>query len=208
MVATKKMKILGIFAHPDDEIIFGWPIFQQKHLDKHLLCITGRQERLECLHKVSSILNFTWSCPQLTDGYLQGLSNLVVEAIQLNIERYNPALVFCHNSEGEYGHPDHKTIFDAVLKSEAANMVISDIIVPVKSSKWSLVTHISNPEYYQNKICTVSKDETKYEEISQVYQKNNFWTWGHYPSPSECNLYAPRHEISIEELKEICIIEA
>ena len=28
------MKVLMVFAHPDDEIIFGWPIFQDPTIEK------------------------------------------------------------------------------------------------------------------------------------------------------------------------------
>ena len=37
----KKMKVLMVFAHPDDEIIFGWPIFQDPTIEKELVMVTS-----------------------------------------------------------------------------------------------------------------------------------------------------------------------
>ena len=33
------MKVLMVFAHPDDEIIFGWPIFQDPTIEKELIMV-------------------------------------------------------------------------------------------------------------------------------------------------------------------------
>ena len=35
------MKVLMVFAHPDDEIIFGWPIFQDSTIEKELIMVTS-----------------------------------------------------------------------------------------------------------------------------------------------------------------------
>ncbi len=35
------MKVLMVFAHPDDEIIFGWPIFQDPTIEKELVMVTS-----------------------------------------------------------------------------------------------------------------------------------------------------------------------
>ena len=35
------MKVLMVFAHPDDEIIFGWPIFQDPTIEKELIMVTS-----------------------------------------------------------------------------------------------------------------------------------------------------------------------
>jgi LmbE family N-acetylglucosaminyl deacetylase len=201
------MKILGIFAHPDDEIIFGWPIFQQKAIHKHLLCMTGIKERLCCLNKISALLDFSWTCPQLTDGNLVNVPNLVSDAIQSAIKEFQPELIFCHNSEGEYGHPDHKTIFNVVRKGVFPNVLISDIIVPVKSSKWELITSITDLSYYQNEVSHIHRNDTLYETSRRIYKDGGYWTWKNYPVPTSSSLYALRNEIPLEKIKE-CIIEA
>ena len=64
-------KILMLFAHPDDEIIFGWPVLQDNTLQKELLICSSdlnnpkRQKyshRKEALFRLAHNLNIKCTC--------------------------------------------------------------------------------------------------------------------------------------------------
>ena len=42
---NQKPKVLGIFCHPDDEILAGWPIFQSNEYEKYLMICCSDKER-------------------------------------------------------------------------------------------------------------------------------------------------------------------
>lgn len=187
------MKILGIFAHPDDEIIFGWPIFQNYGISKHAAYMTGEPSRLLALSRVGEIANFTWECAGFEDFTLSNHPNEVNSYINELIKRTNPDFIYCHNPDGEYGHPDHKAIFLQTLNSEISkNILISNIIVPVNSSKWETLNEISknSAPYYGEIICNVSQQKKVFEDFENVYKQHGCWTWSDkYSLPSDASLY-------------------
>jgi len=79
MLNLDNKKILIIMAHPDDEIIFGWPIFQNKNIDKFYLCCSTDEfnnQRQWCSHRKQSLqkicnINNTklWTIPAPSEFY-------------------------------------------------------------------------------------------------------------------------------------------
>ncbi len=146
------MKVLALFAHPDDEIIFGWPIFQKKQIIKHLICATEDKDRLKALDEVSRAMSFTWETAGLKDMEThKGVSKLN-DCLSLAIEKINPDVVITHNFHGEYGHPDHTCLFKTSFEHPMIeNLLVTDISTSVKSKKYKFP--------HQNRI---TDDEKRY----------------------------------------------
>ncbi len=177
------MRILSILSHPDDEIIFGWPIFQHLHIKKHLICATGSPERLEALDAVSKILNFTWECINIPDGKVSEHSKELSKSIIDTVSKFDPQYTFTHNPHGEYNHPDHIAIFNTVFKmSSIGDLLISDMSISLEGSGFP-DTPLTIPEneriaYYTNCLCSLDRQTYLYDQAKSIYQQHKSWTWG------------------------------
>lgn len=176
------MKVLAILAHPDDEIIFGWPIFQHKHIQKHLICATGNKARLKALDQVSKILNFTWECLGLPDPGVNDHLDRVQESIKKACHTFSPTVIFTHNPHGEYNHPDHLALFSCVFKScDTRNLLVTDMSISLKGSGFPATPlKIKGKElkHYKNALCRQNRDAKLYNKVQKIYQKHKSWVWG------------------------------
>ena len=144
----------GIFAHPDDEIIWGSP----EEYDKIVIVFTGRndvrgfgnQRRAALLeHPLKDKIitldltesNFWRDATrknQFEDNYHE-----LCEWIEDNIKEEDT--ITTHNPNGEYGHLDHKLVHLACMNTAP---------------------------------CMVNgKDTSLYREIRDCYVRNGVWTW-------------------------------
>lgn len=178
------MKILSILAHPDDEIIFGWPIFQNVHIKKHLICVSGDSARLAALQKSSEILNFSWECLNSPDGHVSNHA----QDIQIAVRKYlkdcdKEVAVFTHNPHGEYSHPDHIAVFQAVKEiDEIKLLLISDMSISLNGSGFPetplIVPDNEKNTYYKNALCELVRNKDIYSQIQSIYKSHKSWTWG------------------------------
>ena len=97
--------------------------------------------------------------------------------------------VFTHNPYGEYGHLDHKFLFDLVIKNTKKDVIISDIQIPSNWDKNYNVGGIVKKAYYHTIIkeqCVLNQDLLNF--CKKRYESKNGWTWSRL-TPSSCNLY-------------------
>lgn len=186
------MKTLCIFSHPDDELIFGWPIFQQKQIEKHLLCVTGGEKRLNALSEIAKKLGFTWETLNIEDMQIEKHKEELDKYLTIAVKKFKPDIIFTHNPFGEYNHPDHKAIFETVFNNKLVkNIIITDLVFSIKSSKWEQILSIPNEfiKYYNYCLCRCF-DKKICSELSYIYKENGCWTWKEkYGDANSCKLF-------------------
>jgi len=211
-------KILMVMCHPDDEILFGYPIIQDPTVEKHLLmCSTDAnnpnrawcKNRKFALERICSKLSIDLTCIDLPSSFYrvptrrpQGVPTgepgdgespirRMTKVIEGNIQKLqkNADFIFTHNPYGEYGHLDHKMIFDLVLKNTDKKILITDILMKSNWSDKDTINKTIKNIYYKNiykKSCKL--DENLLQYCRNEYKKENAWTWSRQEQ-KQCNLY-------------------
>lgn len=156
---------LMIVAHPDDELIFGGGELIKHGSEYKVICLTcgyddiRKSEFKEVMENLNIIDYEIWDYPDTlkfgTEWDITQFSNLI------NSKKWEK--IVTHNSIGEYGHPQHKEVFD-IVKS-----ITDDFYVFGKSPK-KLPTDILNTK--QN-LLSLYKSEQPI--ISQLLEKNGDW---------------------------------
>jgi len=195
------VKILNIFAHCDDHIIFGWPVLQNKEYEKSLLVITvpGQTAVLKSCTEMktkylgNTLLNNKFSI-QLKQPLYDAV-NMIRDKIKICINEIKPDYIFTHNPMGEYGHYDHQLLFDIVYNLvESIPVLITNILV--KSQCW--LSKETIPKQYQalyhNKIDTIEPDIDFYKRQADIFKEEKVWTTNQYFNfplyPKETSLYS------------------
>lgn len=195
--------VLIVLAHPDDEIICGWPIFQMSDVKKSILIASSDRfnpERTWCAHRkfvfqdVCKAFTINGFCLDFNSGFYKlphrtgALCDFYSEILR-HIEIFRPFdYVFCHNPLGEYGHHDHKLIFNIVSNYVEEPIIITDIVM---SSDWSPIDSLSQRTlslYYRQMITEVRRSSEVFNSVENMYRRHKVWTWNQQPSDS-CGLF-------------------
>jgi len=205
----KTPKVLGIFCHPDDEILWGWPIFQSDKYEKYLIiCCSdaerNRPNRKKALQEVCKLENINlvscldepndfYALPTRRADYLLTDAIINIErAITTAVEAIKPDLVFTHNPVGEYGHGSHRLLFEIVSQHEHINEVLITDICQKSNHR----SHCTIPKFVLNAYYTqgINKFALKPEffyRCKKVYDQHSAWTWCYEPV-HECALFKVR----------------
>ena len=155
-------KKLMIVAHPDDELIFGGAELIKYGNEYKVVCLTNlnnKKRKVEFI-KVMKELNVNdW---EILD-YPDKLDNSVKFDIKNIINSRKWDKIVTHNPIGEYGHPQHKLIFDHVKN------ITKNFYVFSKSNN-----------KLENKILTKKLDllklyKSEQDIINQIKDKNGDW---------------------------------
>jgi LmbE family N-acetylglucosaminyl deacetylase len=212
-------KVLIVMAHPDDEIIFGWPILQNTSIQKKILICSSDfnnperawcKNRKQALYEIGGFIGseqtvcldynsefyrqptrpITGNQPE-SDGKVAGPWRNMCADFMSHITSMSQDCdaIFTHNPYGEYGHIDHLVLFDLIVKNVDKPILITDIR---QDSNWSHVTNSSkriNEMYYSN---VVEKD-CKLDEILLDFCKLKYEAQNAWtwsdPVIKTCNLY-------------------
>lgn len=196
---NNKCKILSIFAHREDHVVFGWPILQgqDENIKKyHLVCVDEHCETVKNSCLVEGI-NYVGNCG-LKNGFAKPHRNILKnkflpnnydylrDEINAAIIKVKPDVLFTHNPMGEYGHYDHRMVFEVVCNEfNDLPIIITDI-----TAKSSYYKHHRNiPQTFQHlyneKIDTVKPDIQYYERNKQYFEKVDAWTNNENLNPPE-----------------------
>jgi|TARA_R100000455_G_C6237708_1_gene97496 hypothetical protein len=214
---VKEKKVLMVMAHPDDEILFGWPVFfDPKYKKKLLICSSdyNNPERAWCKYRKKSLFKVCYeegvpvecldynssfyrtvtrrpkSVPRSEYGDAQAPFRKMCDTISERIKQLQDSYdyIFTHNPFGEYGHMDHKLLFDIVTETTCKDVLITDINLPSNWAGKKDFTSKKNVLYYRHKVedCRIDKD--KYRNYENIYKNDKVWTWSR-EIPTECSLY-------------------
>lgn len=179
------MKVLGIFAHREDHIVFGWPIMQSNEYDKYLfICTNDAIEEIKESCRIGNIKYVGNAC--MPNGFTmqagrdlplryENTTASICEAIKM----IKPDCLFTHNPMGEYGHYDHKFLFDLVANEfPNINLFITDIIAESSYYYFSKKLPRQYTSLYAKaeRIKQIKPDIDFYKKHAEIYSRNNMWT--------------------------------
>ena len=155
-------KKLMIVAHPDDELIFGGAELIKHGPEYKVICLTNksndtRSKEFEQVMKKLKVCS--WEMFDYEDT-LYPTQQFNLENI-INSRKWEK--VVTHNPIGEYGHPQHKLVFDAVLN-------ITDNFYVFGKSQQKLDQNLLDTK---NNLLTLYPSETSI--INQLLTNNGDW---------------------------------
>jgi len=196
--------ILIIVAHPDDEIIFGWPILQDVSFNKNIkiLCCSSdlnNPERKWCKHRkeiflsICSLLGIEKvKCLDYNSEFYrmetrqESLSRMMSDVLN-HITSMKPFdYIYTHNFWGEYGHLDH-ILINNICTFSGNKLILSDMFCPSNwipyKEKTSLFREIYDDKFIKESVLNIDW----YEKYKAIYNKNQVWTWNQ-PPITKCQL--------------------
>lgn len=190
------MKVLGIFTHPDDEVIFGWPIFQDKLINRHLaICIddykkagTAKSDALKEVCQVEGI-KLDWighsegsyfrmmRVPDVTTP-VHRIQNLIKKILRI-VDFVKPDYVFTHNFWGDNGNSEHRLTSEIVVNFVMGyNILMTDRCD--SNNAWLAYDTIPrmHREFFlpKNVLKNCSLSEEFFLRCKAVYDKYGMWT--------------------------------
>lgn len=204
----RKPKVLGIFCHPDDEIICAWPVMQNKDIERHLVILCSdlhrkgpnRRRALEEVCRQEGIVleycadfdnNFYALPTRRADVTLSSVCSQIDEIISVCIDKLSPDYVMTHNVVGEYGHGSHRLLFELVSQHpSASNVIFTDICTKSNHRSTNEIPRSVIEAHYHTWISLVTGqhlgilhklDMEFYKRTKAVYDKYGAWTWDHPP---------------------------
>ncbi len=203
------MKVLFNIAHADDEILWMYPFFQAENIEKEiLLCSTdfNNPERVWCknrkfvLQEICDQMGVKLTCldypsdfyltpSRRSDILLKDTVDTIAKTLKDIENKFNPDYIFTHNPYGEYGHMDHKLLFNLTVQVCDSPILITDIKI---NSNWPLHQNESKAIkrlYYKNKIGEYKLNMELFEYCKQMYKNAGVWTWSDDNISHTCSLY-------------------
>lgn len=200
-------KVLGIFCHPDDEILAGWPVFQLNAYERYLMICCDdfyrkgpsrrealrrvcKQEGITLIRTLSENNNFYSLPTRRAAGLLTDSINRIIGAMERCIRNIKPDYIITHNPVGEYGHGSHRLLFELVSQNIfAENILITDICEESNHRSHNGIPKFVYDTVYKDKLIGIKHlDSDFYNRCKEVYDKYQAWTWSKEPV-SECGLY-------------------
>lgn len=98
--------------------------------------------------------------------------------------------IFTHNPHGEYGHLDHKLVFNTIFDHVPPDirLLYTDIC---QESNWPsdpVISDLSTMLFYQDKVMDCVADEAALKEAEMAYRAAGCWTWDK-PIVKRCGVY-------------------
>jgi len=205
------MKTLAIYAHPDDEILWGFPQMQYSDVERYLYTISDNHNgydyhAIEALKKVCEVSGIRLvGCLGIANEYyriatrrkactlMQDIVPAMMKGMREAINAVKPDRIITHNPYGEYGHGDHRLIFSLLNIMPEAN----DIEITYTDACQVNKCHLSFPEipqrirqrYFQNKIEDYTLNRDWYNPLEEIYKDYGAWSWTGHEVTEQVGLY-------------------
>lgn len=173
--------ITMLISHPDDEVIFGWPVLQRA---RKIVCCSSDLNNLErqwckdrklALKEVCGMLGIELVCFDYSSEFYK-IDARAGELIRLQ-EAISPLLsdspVFTHNAWGEYGHMDHILVHQ-IARASGRKLLTTDICI---DAGWLHCAQSPQGAYLGDS----SIDLDLYNRCKTIYLKYGCWTWSKDP---------------------------
>ena len=202
----KGKRVLMVLAHPDDEVIFGWPILRMEGMTKGLFTVSynrcgslSQKPLLEVCERNGVRLvglpvcmnNFYRLPPRYETPTLQEVTSKIIMGLQDSITRFRPDFLFTHNPIGEYGHGDHRFLFNVCTLM--SNPLLMTDICQTNNCHLSTerIPRVFRETFYrlECRLGSFSLDLEWYEGMKQIYEQGKAWTWGGHDPVTDCGLY-------------------
>jgi LmbE family N-acetylglucosaminyl deacetylase len=198
-----------VFAHADDELIFGWPVLLNDNYEKELIICAGDKynyarnwsRRKDILRAVCDELSVPLTCLDYNSGFyaahvkrpkwkaaLHKLTGLRLFASYFEmckdilsvIESKTFDCLFTHNFWGEYGNPDHLLINALIFNNVNAPLLTGDARI---SRRGMPLSAAAAPHPALTAACASEHtlDIPRYESLAALYKKAGLWTWAQPP---------------------------
>ena len=182
-----------VMAHPDDEVIFGWPVLQK--VGSILICSNDRNNslrawcryRYQALQEVGELLGIEVKSLDYDSDFYKlnardGSLKHWMNEVYANI-RHDAEYIYTHNWMGEYGHLDHILVYLTMLKT-GKKLITSDIHM---ESDWLSFPEIPIDGRPGRAISKCVIDMEFYAKCKAIYDKHGVWTWNQ-PPVCHCDL--------------------
>lgn len=194
-------KVLMVFSHPDDEIICGFPVLQDRNIEKKILICSSdlnNPERSWCSHRKIPLsemckdLGIVHKCLDYNSEFYrmdtrQSKLSAMMKHVSEEIDGFDYDYIFTHNVIGEYGHIDHQLIHQVVAQ-KARPTIVTDIFIPSNWCPYDRISDTYAKMYNVNSVGRVRNDIDFYAKCKRFYDSHNVWTWSKSPV-MECGLY-------------------
>lgn len=199
-----------VLAHPDDEVIFGWPLLQDSDIEKEILiCSSDLRNPLRkwCAHrkydlaKLCSFLGIEHTCYDYDSEFYRantrkqrrkGLERLLPKKPQLLLrhiaERIVEAvdasacdMVFTHNFWGEYGHMDHILVNSIVVNNTRKPVLMTGARIEAPNLPLLPDAPAWKTVLDSHFHSSHVLDLDFYERCAAFYKNSGTWTWSKPP---------------------------
>ena len=175
------LKILCVFAHHEDHIIFGWPIFQDHRFKRFLLTCSWdaqdvvsegcKRENVTSLGTVGIENGFSYRVEKPIESY-----KVVLAKIQESVEKVKPDYIFTHNPMGEYGHLDHQFLFKLIYNEfPQQQLLVTDILIASPAyPEFKIIPRLFK-HLYEEKIEDAVPDIEFYKRNTRLFDTRGVW---------------------------------
>lgn len=164
-----QLKKLMIVAHPDDELIFGGAELIKYGPEYKVICLTNKSNdtRSKEFEQVMKKLNVgSWEIFNHKDDLYNPPERYDIESILLSRQWEK---IVTHNPIGEYGHPQHKAVFN-FIKEYIDKIILKDILYVFGKSNTKLDKNVLNTK---KELLTLYKSEQSI--INQLLTNTGDW---------------------------------
>lgn len=179
-----------LIAHPDDEVLWCWPVLDRV---ERIICASSDQHNHEriwckdrrlCLEEVGQMLGASVKCFDSDSEFFRlpaRAGELKAVAQDLLTEMQSASTIFTHNPWGEYGHLDH-ILCHQIARISGMPVMTTDIAIEIN---WLPI----RAQVPGRLIGRAQMDQGLYDRLKALYDARGCWTWS-FPPVTECGVFA------------------